>query len=51
LDFVLFQVIFPTLCLSPDEVTLFTEDPVEFVRKVHDPTEVRNAPYIHNQPL
>jgi importin-7 len=40
LDFVLFQVIFPTLCLSAEEVALFTDDPVEFVRKVHDPTEV-----------
>jgi hypothetical protein len=34
LDFVLFEVIFPTLCLSPEEAKLFTDDPVEFIRKV-----------------
>jgi len=39
LDFVLFQAIFQTLCLSSDDIKLFTEDPVEFVRKIHDPME------------
>lgn len=39
LDFVLFQAIFQTLCLSPEDIRLFTEDPVEFVRKIHDPME------------
>ena len=39
LDFVLFQAIFQTLCLSSEDIRLFTEDPVEFVRKIHDPME------------
>eukprot|EP01041_Mallomonas_annulata_P011336 gene11336-23725_t len=39
LDFVLFQVIFPTMSISNDDIRLFEEDPVEFVRKVHNPME------------
>lgn len=39
LDFVIFQAIFPTLCLSSEDIELFTDDPVEFVRKIHDPME------------
>lgn len=37
LEFLLFHVIFPTLCLPQEDVILFDDDPVEFVRKVHDP--------------
>lgn len=39
LDFVIFQAIFPTLCLSSEDIELFNDDPVEFVRKIHDPME------------
>jgi hypothetical protein len=39
MDFILFSVIFPTLCLSLEDITLFSSDPVEFVRKIHDPSE------------
>jgi hypothetical protein len=39
LDFVLFKVIFPTLCINGSEIELFNEDPQEFIRKVHDPLE------------
>ena len=39
LDFILFQVIFPSLCLTPEELLLFDEDPQDFVRTVHDPVE------------
>ena len=39
LAFVLFDVIMPTLSLSQKDVELFTNDPVEFVRKVNNPTE------------
>eukprot|EP01039_Chlorochromonas_danica_P004922 gene4922-5403_t len=37
LEFLLFHVIFPTLCVTVEDVRLFDEDPVEFVRKLHDP--------------
>lgn len=37
LEFMLFRVIFPTLCLSDEDVEIFENDPVEFIRKVHDP--------------
>mmetsp|Transcript_3899 Transcript_3899/g.4034 ORF Transcript_3899/g.4034 Transcript_3899/m.4034 type:complete len:868 (+) Transcript_3899:3-2606(+) len=39
MDFILFSVIFPTLCLSLEDISLFSSDPVEFVRKIHDPSE------------
>eukprot|EP01038_Epipyxis_sp_PR26KG_P009275 gene9275-12495_t len=39
LDFILFEVIFPTLCLSDADMRLFEEDPKDFVRKIHDPME------------
>ena len=39
LDFLVLQVIFPTLCLTSEEARLFNDDPVEFIRKVHDPME------------
>mmetsp|Transcript_23745 Transcript_23745/g.34001 ORF Transcript_23745/g.34001 Transcript_23745/m.34001 type:complete len:1123 (-) Transcript_23745:74-3442(-) len=39
LDFLLFQVVFPTLCISDEDIRLFNDDPVEFVRKVHNPLE------------
>ena len=39
MDFVLFQAIFQTLCLSSEDIALFTDDPVEFVRRIHDPMD------------
>jgi importin-7 len=39
LDFVLFDMIMPTLSLSDSDIELFNNDPVEFVRKVNNPTE------------
>jgi hypothetical protein len=39
LDFIIFQVIFPTLAMSEEELSLFKNDPQEFIRKVHDPFE------------
>lgn len=36
LDFVLFQSIFPSLCLTSDDIELFEEDPLEFIRKIND---------------
>jgi hypothetical protein len=37
LDFLLFQVCFPTMCLSQDDVDCFENDPVEFVHKQNSP--------------
>ena len=37
LAFVLSGVLLPTLCISAADVRLFSEDPIEFVRKAHDP--------------
>jgi importin-7 len=34
LNFVLFEVVFPTLCLTHEDARLFDDDPVEFIRKV-----------------
>ncbi len=39
LNFVLFDVIMPTLALSEKDIELFKNDPVEFVRKVNNPME------------
>lgn len=39
LAFVMFDVVMPTLSLSEKDVELFTNDPVEFVRKVNNPME------------
>lgn len=39
LNFVLYEVLFPTLSLTSEDVALFSEDPQEFIRKVHDPYE------------
>lgn len=39
MDFVLFQMILPTLALSESDVEVFNTDPVEFVRKVNSPME------------
>jgi hypothetical protein len=39
LDFVLFKVIFPSLCLTDSELEMFSNDPVEYVRRVHSPLE------------
>lgn len=37
LDFLLYQVCFPVLCLSPADVECFENDPVEFVHKQNSP--------------
>jgi len=37
LSFVLTGIVFPTLCLTDADLELFNDEPVEFVRKVHDP--------------
>eukprot|EP00604_Paraphysomonas_vestita_P003473 CAMPEP_0174819910 /NCGR_PEP_ID=MMETSP1107-20130205/3375_1 /TAXON_ID=36770 /ORGANISM="Paraphysomonas vestita, Strain GFlagA" /LENGTH=731 /DNA_ID=CAMNT_0016034207 /DNA_START=582 /DNA_END=2777 /DNA_ORIENTATION=+ len=39
LEFILFGVIFPTLSLSQADINLFTEDPTEYIRKVHNVLE------------
>ena len=39
LEFVLFSVVMPTLSLSHSDAALFQDDPVEFVRKIHNPLE------------
>jgi len=39
LEFMLFQVIFPLLCLKDDDLELFESDPHEFIRKANDPME------------
>jgi hypothetical protein len=39
LDYLIFQVLFPVLCLTDAELELFENDPAEFVRKVHDPSQ------------
>ncbi|CAM9500194.1 unnamed protein product [Chrysoparadoxa australica] len=38
-DFLLFQVCFPLLCLSDEDIMLFETDPHEFVHKSNDPME------------
>lgn len=37
LEFILVSIVFPTLCLTDEDLRLFNDDPVEFVRKIHDP--------------
>ena len=37
MDFLLFNIIFPVLCLNTDDIELFDNDPQEFVRKIHNP--------------
>jgi importin-7 len=37
LDFLLYQVCFPTICLSRDDIECFENDPVEFVHKQNSP--------------
>ncbi|RHY59605.1 hypothetical protein DYB34_002793 [Aphanomyces astaci] len=36
LHFLLFEVVHPTLCLTPVDMQLWADDPHEFVRKTHD---------------
>lgn len=36
LNFLLFEVVHPTLCLTPKDLQLWSEDPHEFVRKTND---------------
>jgi hypothetical protein len=35
LSYLLSDVVLPSLCVSEDEVATFTDDPVEYIRKVH----------------
>lgn len=37
LDFLLYQVCFPTMCLGEDDIECFENDPVEFVHKQNSP--------------
>jgi hypothetical protein len=37
LDFLLYQVCFPTMCLTPEDIAVFENDPVEFVHKASSP--------------
>jgi importin-7 len=37
LDFLLYQVCFPTMCLTADDIESFENDPVEFVQKQNSP--------------
>jgi hypothetical protein len=39
LPFLLSQIVFPSLCLSVQDIELFTDDPTEFVRKIQSPIE------------
>lgn len=39
MEYILFSVIMPTLCLSESDLELFEDDPQEFIRKVHNPLE------------
>jgi hypothetical protein len=35
IDFILFQVIYPALMMPEEDIELFNNDPIEFVRKIH----------------
>ena len=37
LDFLLYKVVFPTLCLTTDDIELFTSDPHEFIHRQSSP--------------
>lgn len=37
LDFLLYQVCFPTMCLTPEDISVFENDPVEYVHKASSP--------------
>jgi importin-7 len=37
LNFLLYQVCFPTMCLNPEDIDCFDNDPVEFVHKQNSP--------------
>jgi hypothetical protein len=37
LSFILFEAVFPSLCLTSEEIELFNDDPQEFVRKIQNP--------------
>lgn len=39
LEFLIIRILFPTLQISDSELRLFQDDPIEFVRKVHNPLE------------
>lgn len=46
LNFILFEAVFPALCLTKDEVELFNDDPQEFIRKVHNPVSDWLSPMV-----
>ena len=39
LDFLLFEVVFPLMCITPKDIERFETDPHEFVRLTNDPME------------
>ena len=39
LSTLLFQIVFPAICISSEDARLLKDDPQEFIRKVHDPME------------
>ncbi|CAM9437770.1 unnamed protein product, partial [Laminaria digitata] len=46
LDFLLFQAVFPELCLSKSDVEAFDSDPHEFIHKTNDPSEDYLSPRV-----
>ncbi|CAM9939847.1 unnamed protein product, partial [Choristocarpus tenellus] len=46
LDFLLFEVVFPVLCLSNKDIEAFETDPREYIHKNNDPTEDFLSPRI-----
>jgi importin-7 len=37
LSIILIQIIFPTLCITTEDIEVFNDDPSDFVRRVYDP--------------
>ncbi|CAN0505504.1 unnamed protein product [Ectocarpus sp. 12 AP-2014] len=46
LDFLLFQAVFPELCLSKKDIATFDADPHEFIHKNNDPSEDYLSPRV-----
>ncbi|CAM9943138.1 unnamed protein product, partial [Ectocarpus fasciculatus] len=46
LDFLLFQAVFPELCLSKKDIETFDADPHEFIHKSNDPSEDYLSPRV-----
>ncbi len=51
LNFILFECVFPLLCMTEDDMQMFHEDPHEFVRKQHDIMEDFISPSMAGQSL